>query len=195
VYRLTDDLALVQTVDFFTPICGRSISSGLAAANSLSDVHAMGDGRSRRSRLSPGLKEPIRRLLGQILRGGLDKMTEASCFHHRRHSVNDPEIKVRLRGDGTVHPARIKANARSARGRCSGADKSDWDRGNRHGAQARIASAESVARPRNPCFGSIVQAVKRLLLRYDAAGLCTDLSPASPAGHGGGTGGRQRVYH
>ena len=111
VYRLSDDLALVQTVDFFTPIVDDPYTFGaVAAANSLSDVYAMGG--KPISALSivafPGNADID--ILGEILRGGLDKMTEAGCSVMGGHSVNDPEIKFGYAVTGTIHPKQIKGN-------------------------------------------------------------------------------------
>jgi selenide,water dikinase len=112
VYRLTADLALVQTVDFFTPIVDDPFTFGaIAAANSLSDVYAMGG--TPLTALSilawPGGGE-----LGdleEILLGGADKMREAGCVILGGHSVNDPEIKFGYAVTGTVHPDRVWTNA------------------------------------------------------------------------------------
>jgi len=112
VYRLSDELALVQTVDFFTPIVDDPFTFGaIAAANSLSDIYAMGG--SPISALSvvayPGSGDP--EVLEAILRGGLEKMREAACAVIGGHSVNDPEIKFGYAVTGTAHPARVKTNA------------------------------------------------------------------------------------
>ena len=112
VYRLTPELALVQTVDFFTPIVDDPFIFGaIAAANSLSDVYAMGG--TPLTALSilawPGGNE-----LGdleQVLLGGADKMREAGCVILGGHSVNDPEIKFGYAVTGTVHPDRVWTNA------------------------------------------------------------------------------------
>jgi selenide,water dikinase len=112
VYRLTPELALVQTVDFFTPIVDDPYTYGaIAAANSLSDVYAMG-GRpvSSLSILAYPAGGDFEDLAA-ILKGGADKMREASCTILGGHSVNDPEIKFGYSVTGTVHPERVKANA------------------------------------------------------------------------------------
>ncbi len=112
VYRLTAELALVQTVDFFTPIVDDPFTYGaIAAANSLSDVYAMG-GRPI-SALSILAYPPADDLddLEQILKGGAEKMREADCALIGGHSVADAEIKFGYAVTGTVHPARVKANA------------------------------------------------------------------------------------
>ena len=112
VYKLTAELALVQTVDFFTPIVDDPFTFGaIAAANALSDVYAMG-GRPI-SALSivafPANGEPAD--LERILQGGAEKMREAGCSILGGHSVADDEIKFGYAVTGTVHPACVTANA------------------------------------------------------------------------------------
>ena len=111
VYRLTDETALVQTVDFLTPVADDPQTyGGIAAANSLSDVYAMG-GRpiSALSVLGfPGSGEP--KLLEEILRGGLQKMTEAGCTIVGGHSIRDEELKFGYAVTGVIHPSRIWRN-------------------------------------------------------------------------------------
>jgi selenide,water dikinase len=112
VYKLTPELALVQTVDFFTPIVDDPYTYGaIAAANSLSDVYAMG-GRPI-SALSILAWPPRRESadLAQILKGGAEKMHEAGCSILGGHSIADDEIKFGYAVTGTIHPARVKANA------------------------------------------------------------------------------------
>ncbi len=112
VYKLTAELALVQTVDFFTPIVDDPETFGaIAAANALSDVYAMG-GRPI-SALSIVAFPSIGDLddLAAILKGGAEKMHEAGCSILGGHSVADDEIKFGYAVTGTVHPARVKANA------------------------------------------------------------------------------------
>jgi selenide,water dikinase len=111
VYRLSDELALVQTVDFFTPIVDDPFLFGqVAAANSLSDVYAMG-GRPI-SALTivafPASRPP--ELLEQILRGGLVKMAEANCTVVGGHSIRDDELKFGYAVTGLIHPERIWRN-------------------------------------------------------------------------------------
>ncbi len=117
VYKLTPECALVQTVDFFTPIVDDPYTFGaIAAANSLSDVYAMG-GRpiSALSILAyPGKGDLAD--LEQILKGGAEKMHEAGCSVIGGHSVADDEIKFGYAVTGTVHPERIKANANALPG-------------------------------------------------------------------------------
>jgi selenide,water dikinase len=112
VYRLSPECALVQTLDFFTPIVDDPYTFGaIAAANSLSDVWAMG-GRpiSALSILAWPVKEDEADLVA-ILKGGADKMREAGCSILGGHSVADEEIKFGYAVTGLVHPDRILANA------------------------------------------------------------------------------------
>ena len=112
VYKLSAELALVQTVDFFTPIVDDPETFGaIAAANALSDVYAMG-GRpiSSLSILAYPGKGDLDDLQ-QILKGGAEKMREAGCSILGGHSISDDEIKFGYAVTGTVHPARVTANA------------------------------------------------------------------------------------
>ena len=117
VYRLTDEIALVQTVDFLTPIADDPGTYGqIAAANSLSDVYAMG-GRpiSALSVLGfPASGEP--EILEEILRGGFDKMTEAGCTIVGGHSIRDDELKFGYAVTGVIHPSRIWRNVGAREG-------------------------------------------------------------------------------
>src|SRR5271155_871997 len=111
VYRLSDDLALVQTVDFFTPIVDDPFAFGqIAAANALSDVYAMG-GRPVSS-LSlvgfPDKGDPA--ILEQIIRGGLDKMNEAKCSVVGGHSIRNEDILFGYAVTGLIDPKRIWRN-------------------------------------------------------------------------------------
>jgi len=109
VYRLTDDLAIVQTVDFFTPIVDDPYMFGqIAVANALSDVYAMGGKPLTAMNI---VCFPTKTLdisvLRDILRGGIDKLREASVVLVGGHSVDDTELKYGLSVTGTVHPKRI----------------------------------------------------------------------------------------
>jgi len=111
VYKISPELALVQTVDFFTPIVDDPYTFGqIAAVNALSDVYAMG-GRPISSLAMvcfPDKKDLG--ILGQILAGGLSKMIEAGCTVIGGHSIRDEEIKFGYAVTGSVHPDRILAN-------------------------------------------------------------------------------------
>src|SRR5438445_9688115 len=113
VYRLTADLALVQTVDFFTPIVDDPYAFGqIAAANALSDVYAMG-GRPISALSIVGFPNTGRdvAILERIVEGGLSKMQEAGCAVIGGHSIGDEEIKFGYAVTGLVNPARVWSNA------------------------------------------------------------------------------------
>ena len=112
VYRLTPNLALVQTVDFFTPIVDDPYTFGeIAAANSLSDVYAMGGKPlSALSIVAYPAKGDLE-TLEQILLGGFAKMQEAGCAVIGGHSIADDEIKFGYAVTGTIDPLRVLTNS------------------------------------------------------------------------------------
>jgi selenide, water dikinase len=117
VYKINDDTAIIQTLDFFTPIVDDPYMFGqIAATNSLSDVYAMGG-------------EPIlalnivcfptcldMKILGEILRGGADKVIEAGAIIVGGHTVDDKEPKYGLSVTGIVHPNKVLPNANAKPG-------------------------------------------------------------------------------
>ena len=112
VYQLTPELALVQTVDFFTPIVDDPYTFGqIAATNSLSDVYAMGGRPISALTLVCFPETGDVTILEQMLAGGLSKMIEAGCTIIGGHSIKDDEIKLGYSVTGTVHPARVLANS------------------------------------------------------------------------------------
>ena len=113
VFRLSDDLALVQTVDFFAPIVDDPYAFGqVAAANALSDVYAMGGEPITAMAIVafPTGKLPLE-VLSEIMRGGQDAVTEAGAVLVGGHSITDEEVKFGLSVTGRVHPDRILTNA------------------------------------------------------------------------------------
>jgi selenide,water dikinase len=109
IFQLDEDLALIQTVDFFTPILDDPYDFGqVAAANALSDVYAMGGEPLTALNIAcfPDKEMPIS-ILGDILRGGVDKLDEAGVILLGGHTVSDPELKYGLSVTGTVHPRKI----------------------------------------------------------------------------------------
>jgi selenophosphate synthase len=107
VYRLTDDLAIVQTIDFFPPVVDDAYVYGqIAAANALSDIYAMG--ATPRTALNlvgyPDDKDPSLQWLGKILEGGAERCVKAGAVILGGHTVRDAEIKFGLAVTGTIHP-------------------------------------------------------------------------------------------
>lgn len=117
VYKLSPDCALVQTLDFFTPIVDDPYQFGaIAAANSLSDVYAMGGKPiTALSILCYPVKDEIEALQA-ILAGGADKMIEAGCALLGGHSIADDTVKFGFSVTGLVHPDRFRANAHAKPG-------------------------------------------------------------------------------
>ena len=118
VYRLTDELAIIQTTDFFPPICSDPYEFGqIAAANALSDVFAMGGTAVVAMNLVMFPSEGIPlSVLREILRGGADKVAEAGAVVAGGHTIADDPPKYGLAVTGTVHPDRIITNARAESG-------------------------------------------------------------------------------
>ena len=115
VYQLNDEVALVQTVDFFTPIVDDPFTFGqIAVANALSDVYAMGGiPLTGMNLVAFPIKTLSPSILKEILLGGLSKMKEAGVAVVGGHSIEDPEIKYGLAVTGVVHPKKIMTNAKA----------------------------------------------------------------------------------
>ena len=182
VYKLTADLALVQTVDFFTPIVDDPYTYGaIAAANSLSDVYAMGGAPiSALSILAYPAKGDLDDL-EQILRGGADRMRDAGCALLGGHSIADDEIKFGYAVTGTVHPARVKPNAGARAGDAlvltkrlgTGVIATALKRGIARGADVQASVDSMLKLNREAC---------ERMLRFDVHG-CTDVTGFGLLGH------------
>jgi selenide,water dikinase len=118
VFRLNDDVALVQTVDFFTPIVDDPYTYGaIAAANALSDVYAMGGEPVTALNIVCYPKSTVKpEMLSEILKGGHDKAAEAGCIIVGGHTVEDKEMKYGLAVTGKIHPKKILTNANAQPG-------------------------------------------------------------------------------
>jgi selenide, water dikinase len=111
VYRLTSEIAMVQTVDFFTPIVDDPYTFGqIAATNALSDVYAMGGKPLTSLALVCFPEKSDLEILERILSGGLSKMMEAGCTVVGGHSIRDEETKFGYSVTGVVHPQHVLAN-------------------------------------------------------------------------------------
>lgn len=112
VLRLTDEVALVQTVDFFTPVADDPRMYGrIAAINSLSDVYAMGGTPISALSIVCYPQKGDWDVLGEILAGGQEAMTEAGVVVIGGHSVDDQEMKFGYAVTGTIHPDKVVTNA------------------------------------------------------------------------------------
>jgi selenide, water dikinase len=116
VYRITHEIALVQTVDFFTPIVDDPYDFGaIAAANALSDIYAMGAKPLTALNLLAFPKDGPMEILGEIMRGGAEKAQEAGVSIIGGHSIDDKEPKYGMAVTGIVHPQKmaLKGGARA----------------------------------------------------------------------------------
>lgn len=109
VYKVSEDLALIQTVDFFTPIVDDPYWFGqIAAANALSDVYAMGGTpKTAMNLVAFPVKQMDLSVLRQIIQGGIDKLVEAQVVLLGGHSIEDKELKYGLSVTGFVHPKKV----------------------------------------------------------------------------------------
>jgi selenide,water dikinase len=112
VYKLSNDMAIIETVDFFTPIVNDPYDFGqIAVANALSDIYTMGGKPITAMNIVcfPVKKMDIS-ILQDILKGGVDKLREAGVALIGGHSIDDPEIKYGLSVTGTIHPGKMITN-------------------------------------------------------------------------------------
>jgi selenide,water dikinase len=112
VYQLTDSIALIQTVDYFTPIVDDPYMFGqITAANALSDVYAMGgEPKTVLNIVGFPIKKLGAEMLSEILRGAADKVKEAGAITVGGHSIDDQEPKFGLSVTGIVHPEKVWKN-------------------------------------------------------------------------------------
>ncbi|MFH1777483.1 MAG: selenide, water dikinase SelD [Candidatus Omnitrophota bacterium] len=118
VYKLTEDIALIHTTDFFPPVCSEPYEFGqIAAANSLSDVYAMGGKAISALNLVmfPSKKMSLE-VLKEILRGGSDMLQQADAVIAGGHTIDDDPLKYGLAVTGIVHPERIITNTAAQHG-------------------------------------------------------------------------------
>ena len=185
VYRLDERRALVQTVDFFTPVVDDPVAYGrIAGANALSDIYAMG-GRPLTALAIAGFpKDADRRLLSDIFRGGLQALNEAGVALLGGHTVQDQEIKFGYAVTGEIDPDRVWTN--------SGARPGDILLLTKAIGTGVIATAikyqRAPAKVADAAIGSMVQlnrAAAEALLRLPAGAVhaCTDVTGFGVIGH------------
>jgi len=183
VYRLSPECALVQTVDFFTPIVDDPFTFGaIAAANALSDVYAMG-GRpiTALSILAYPGKGDLD-ALEEILRGGAAKMAEADCPVIGGHSVNDEDVKFGYAVTGTIHPEKIWKNSGARPGDALMFTKRIGTGVIGTAIKRGIANEEIIA----ACTQSMLQLNKEAALVLESLHVsgCTDVTGFGLMGHG-----------
>jgi selenide, water dikinase len=184
VFRLRDDLAIVNTVDFFTPIVDDPYTFGaISAANSLSDVYAMGGvPKTAMNIVCFPQKELDKEILAEILRGGAEKAEEAGVVVVGGHTVDDPELKYGMAVTGIIDPRRVVRNVGAAPGDAlvltkplgTGILATALKRG-QLGADAYAAAVESMA--------SLNKEASEAMLRYDVHA-ATDVTGFGLLGHG-----------
>jgi selenide,water dikinase len=185
VYRLEGGRALVQTVDFFTPIVDDPFAYGqIAAANALSDVYAMGGRPLTALAIAAFPRDAERDILREIFVGGLDKLREAGVALLGGHTVQDQEIKFGYAITGEVDPARVLANA--------GAQPGDAILLTKPIGTGIIATALKFGRAPQPAIDAAIRSMSTLnraaaavLERADPGDIhaCTDITGFGLIGH------------
>lgn len=183
VYRISDELAMIQTLDFFTPIVDDPYTFGqIAAANALSDVYAMGGEPAVALNIAcfPGCEDIS--ILEDILQGGAAKVLEAGAVLAGGHTVQDDEPKYGLSVTGFVHPDRMWTNAGARPGDVLILTKPLGVGLVTTGIKAGMAGEESVAAA-IASMSALNQKAKRAMEGL-AVHACTDVTGFGLAGHG-----------
>jgi len=183
VYRINDDLALIQTVDFFTPIVDDPHWFGqIAAANALSDVYAMGGTpKTAMNLVGFPIGEMDISILREIIEGGIEKMKEAGVVLVGGHSVEDPELKYGLSVTGFIHPDRILTKKNLKDGDHLILTKSLGTGIVNTAIKADLVSPELVERVTH-LMARLNRAPAEIMSRY-AVHACTDITGFGLAGH------------
>lgn len=182
IYKVTDEIAMIQTVDFFTPIVDDPYMFGqIAAANSLSDVWAMGGEPAVALNIVgfPNCLDPA--ILGDILAGGAAKVKEAGAVLVGGHSVQDDEPKYGLCVSGFVHPQKIFKNYGCRPGDILVLTKQIGSGVVNTAIKAEMASASAI-REAQTVMASLNQKGKRVVERYNVSA-CTDITGFGLLGH------------
>lgn len=182
VFRLRDDVALVQTVDFFTPVTDDPELYGrIAANNSLNDIYAMGgEPLTALSIVCYPQKEDLD-VLQQILRGGQQAMNEAGVIVLGGHSIDDAEIKFGYAVTGVIDPARVVTNARAQPGDVLILTKPIGTGAISTGIKRGVAHAEAIDAAMKMMTTSAASAAKAMQEVHAHA--CTDVTGFGLLGH------------
>lgn len=183
VYKVTDDLALIQTVDFFTPIVDDPYDFGrIAAANALSDVYAMGGTPKTAMNIVAYPMETIGgEPLREILAGGAAILKEADTVLLGGHSVADEELKYGLSVTGFVHPAKILANQGLTVGDCLVLTKPLGTGIVNTAIKAGLASDETIARV-TKLMVTLNRQAAEVISAFNVSA-CTDITGFGLVGH------------
>ena len=183
VYRVSDDTAVIQTVDFFTPIVDDPYTFGqIAAANALSDVYAMGGTPKLAMNLLcvPDCLSPD--MIRAILEGGHDKAVEAGCVIAGGHTIQDSEPKYGLCVTGFVHPGRILRNVGAMPGDVHGADQAAGQRCADHGREGGAGGGERLPGAVPP-HGGAERPLRQSCCGSGRGPSCTDITGFGLLGH------------
>ena len=182
VYQVTDELALVQTVDFFPPIADDPYLFGqIAATNALSDVYAMGGEPKLALNLLCIPESMPKEAVHQLLRGGYDKAYEAGVIITGGHSILDPEPKYGLAVTGFVHPKKLLTNSAARPGDVLLLTKPLGIGVLTTAAKAGLASPEAMALAHR-LMTTLNKAARDCMVRY-AVHACTDVTGFGLLGH------------
>jgi selenide,water dikinase len=182
VFRLREDVALVQTVDFFTPVVDDpEVYGRIAAINSLNDVYAMGGTPLTALSIVCYPQKGDFNLLGEILRGGQMAMNESGVVILGGHSIDDSEIKVGYAVTGTIHPDHVITNAQARPGDVLVLTKPIGTGVISTGIKRGLASTEAVEASVKIMTSSAAQAA--LEMRKIEANACTDITGFGLLGH------------
>ena len=183
VYRISDDLALIQTVDFFTPIVDDPYWFGqIAAANALSDVYAMGGTpKTAMNLVAFPVKTMDLSILRQIIQGGVDKLEEAEVVLIGGHSIDDKEIKYGLSVTGFIHPERVLAKKNLQPGDCLVLTK-PLGTGIINTAIKAAMSSEQLTQKVTRLMAMLNRDAARIMADFDISA-CTDVTGFGLIGH------------
>ncbi len=183
VYRISDELALVQTVDFFPPIADDPYTFGqIAATNALSDVYAMGGEPKLCLNIMAVPKDMPSEAVHELLRGGYDKVYEAGALITGGHSILDDEPKYGLAVTGFVHPDRVLTNSGAKVGDVLFLTKPLGIGILTTAAKAELASDASMELAKR-LMTTLNKAARDVMVKYRAHA-CTDVTGFSLMGHG-----------
>ncbi|MGF6366305.1 selenide,water dikinase [Aequitasia blattaphilus] len=182
IYKINDEIAMIQTLDFFTPIVDDPYMFGqIAAANSLSDVWAMGGEPKVALNIVafPSCLDP--EILGEILRGGADKVKEAGAVLVGGHTIQDDEPKYGLSVSGFVHPNKIYKNYGCQVGDVLILTKQIGSGIINTAIKADMASKEAIEETQR-VMASLNMKAKRVIEKYEVHA-CTDITGFGLIGH------------
>ncbi len=182
VYKVSDELALVQTVDFFPPIADDPYTFGaIAATNALSDVYAMGGEPKLALNIMAVPEDMPREVVHDILRGGYDKVYEAGALITGGHSILDDEPKYGLAVTGFVHPDRVLTNSGAKPGDVILFTKPIGIGVLTSGMKAGLVSDETT-RFAYRMMTTLNKAARDVMVKYRVHA-CTDVTGFGPMGH------------